>query len=954
MSYLNKVLVILLATIFTLTTITGTAVAQPKTLYETGSKHTITDGATLEHISRFTADGWLNINVLRIDTTNPNIKIDALANSQTTDQLSTVLTLAEENDALAAVNASFFNPMDGATGYPDGPIVRAGDLLATSGWYNQNKDEMASFSLDNAGHMLFNYWKNALTLTGLNDASFAVSQYNQPSRQQYNDITVLDNKWGPTTLGASEKYPDLVEILVSQGRVIEIRQALPAATIPAKGYVVISRGEQAGKLLESFRTGDPAKFTVTSNPNWSDLQMSVTGSSILVKDGQIPETFSFSTDSINNNNPRTLVGSSKDGKQLILVTVDGRQDNSVGLTQTESAQLMQELGAYNALNLDGGGSTTMVARKLGTSNLDIVNIPSDGSLRSVANGIGIFSQASPGSLAKLILETEDPNVFVHTSRKYTLRGVDSFSNPVEVNPRQIEWSVSGIEGRFIDNQFRPTSVGKGKIITKVGKLTAELDIRSLSAPVKLRLSSDKLEIPVGQSQTLQATGYDQQGFQAKIEPEDVQWAASGGIKDFQEGTIKAATVGAGYIEAGVGYVRAYTAVSIYADSTDAIYSFEDDHAFFQANPQIAQGIFQLSTDQVHGGNTSGQLVYDFVDDNSSGEASLVFTGAGLSLDSDTSGLAVWLYNTHENSNRVLGEVLDDTGEKHQLEIAPKLDWIGWKRIEVSLEEIKKPTNLRRLYVQNSDPVEGSGKIYFDDLTAKVVNHPVIDQSEIPQDSLLQDDANRTTEFVSGPDNFKFSVFGSRQESYNTLEEQLLNEMTSYINENLDMAVYTGSHAASAVRDMKKPALITETEYKAYNYKNCNFIQLDISKGGLRRSDPEQWLWLFKELDNLTGSNAFIVMSDAPATFINTKEGELLKDTLAEYREKSGKNVWVLFQGDVNQSELDRGVRYISCAGFSSSDFSPEKPTAAKYLEVTVMGNDITYELKDLLKESTSQ
>ncbi|MDR3542617.1 MAG: phosphodiester glycosidase family protein [Desulfosporosinus sp.] len=954
MAYLKKVLVIFLATIFAVTAFSGTAVAQPKTLYETSSKQTITDGATLEHISRFTADGWLNIKVLRIDTTNPNIKIDTLANSYVTDQLSTVLSLAEESGAVAAVNASFFNPLDGGTGYPDGPFVRGGDLLATSGWYNQNKDEMASFSLDKTGQMLFNYWKNDLTLTGSNQVSFAVSQYNQPSRQQYNDITVLDNKWGITTLGASETYPDLVEILVSQGRVAEIRQALPPVTIPANGYVVISRGEQAAKLLKSFKIGDPANFTVTSNPNWSDLQMSATGSSILVKDGQIPETFSFSTDSINDYNPRTLVGSSEDGKQLILVTVDGRQDNSIGLTQTQSAQLMQELGAYNALNFDGGGSTTMVARKLGTSNLEVVNIPSDGSLSPVASGIGIFSQASPGPLAKLILETEDPNIFVHTSRKFTLTGVDSFSNPVAVDPQKIEWSVSGIEGRFTDNQFQPTSVGQGKIIAKVGKLTAEVDIHSLSTPVKLRLSSDKLEIPLGQSQTLQVTGYDQQGYQAEIEPEDVQWAVSGKIDDFQEGTIKAATVGAGYIEAGVGDVRAYTAVSIYADSIAALYSFEDDQASFQADPQVAQGTFQLSTAQVHGGNTSGQLVYDFLDAKNSGEASLVFPGAGLPLDDDTSDIAIWIYNTHENSNRILGEVLDDAGKKHQLEIASKLDWLGWKEFEVSLGEIKKPTNLKRLYVQNTDPAEGIGTIYFDDLTAKVVNHPVIGQSQIPLDSICPDDANRATEFVSGPDNFKFSVFGSKQESYDTQEEQLLNKMTSYINDNLDMAVYTGSQAASAVRDMKKPALITGTDYKTYTYKNSNFIQLDISKGGLRRSDPEEWLWLFKELDKQTGSNAFIVMSDAPATFINAKEGELLKDTLAEYREKTGKNVWVLYRGDVNQSELDRGVRYISCAGFSSPDFSPEKLTAAKYLEVTVMGKDITYEFKDLLGKSTSQ
>jgi len=148
--------------------------------------------------------------------------------------------------------------------------------------------------------------------------------------------------------------------------------------------------------------------------------------------------------------------------------------------------------------------------------------------------------------------------------------------------------------------------------------------------------------------------------------------------------------------------------------------------------------------------------------------------------------------------------------------------------------------------------------------------------------------------------------------------------------------------------------MTESEYKTYAYKNSSFIQLDISQGGLRRSDPEQWLWLFEELDNLTGSNAFILMSDPPARFINAKEGELLKDILAEYREKTGKNVWVLFQGDENKSEMDRGVRYSSCAGFNSPDFSPVKPTGAKYLEVRVMGKDITYEFKDLRGERLSR
>ncbi|NLI92786.1 MAG: phosphodiester glycosidase family protein [Peptococcaceae bacterium] len=947
MSHLKKVMVTCLAVLFTVTTIPGVALALPEKLYQTSYQETITAGATLEHISRFTADGWLNIKVLRVDTGNPNIKIDALANSQISDKLSTLPALVEKTGAVAAVNASFYNIMDKGTGYPDGPFVLSGDLLSTSGWYNQTKDEMASFSLNNAGQMIFHYWKNDLTLAGSDQVTFAVSQYNQPSREQYNDITVLDQKWGSSTVGASKEFPDLVEILVSQGSVQEIRMAQPATTIPANGFVVVSRGAQAAKLLNGFRVGSPIKLNITSNPDWAGLQMSVTGSSILVKDGKIPEKFSFSTGSFDKRNPRTLVGSSRDGKQMILVTVDGRQDNSIGLTQTEAAELMQELGAYNALILDGGGSTTMVTRDPGTTSADVVNIPSEGALRSVANGIGIFSLASPGSLNKLMLETDDTNVFVNTSRKITLKGVDSNFNPVEIDPKQVQWSVSGVKGTFSGSQFRPSSAGSGKVTAKVGNLTATINIRSLSAPVKLSLDTKQLEVPLGQSRKLQVTGYDIEGFSALIEPENVQWKVNGKIGSCQNGTFSASAIGSGFIDAAVGSVHAYTGVSVYTDFTENKNLFEEKNADILAQSQAGRGSFEISNKNVHEGNNSGELTYDFFASGDLAEVSLVFRDKGISLHPGTSSLSLWLYNTHENSNKIWGEIMDASGKKHQIQFSSDLEWSGWKQLKVSLEEFKAPAYLTRIYIQNVDTSESFGKIFVDDLKAEVVNHPAIDQSKIPLDTAPKDEANRQVSYAPGQNNFKFSVFGSREEPESLQEKQLINKMTAYINKNLDLAVYTGVKAAPASKDLKKPALITGTGYKTYSYKNSTFIQLDISKGGLRRSDPKQWTWLFEELEKISGNNAFIVMSDTTANFINAKEAGLLKDTLADFRNKTGKNVWVLYQGSENRSELDRGVKYISCAGLETADPSKGKPVSAKYLQVTVQGKKITYEFKSL-------
>ena len=69
--------------------------------------------------------------------------------------------------------------------------------------------------------------------------------------------------------------------------------------------------------------------------------------------------------------PRTAVGFSRDSATLLLLTVDGRSSRSAGMTLVELASLMRRLGAWDAMNFDGGGSTTMVVGGA------LVNVPSD-------------------------------------------------------------------------------------------------------------------------------------------------------------------------------------------------------------------------------------------------------------------------------------------------------------------------------------------------------------------------------------------------------------------------------------------------------------------------------------------------------------------------------------------------------------------------------------------------
>lgn len=126
-------------------------------------------------------------------------------------------------------------------------------------------------------------------------------------------------------------------------------------------------------------------------------RQAVGGRPVLVRDSTIAsEVDTFGNAGFRARNPRTAAGIARNGTQLILVTVDGREYHNAGMTLREMAQLMLALGARDAINLDGGGSTTMVvAQPSAADSLRIVNHPSDkGGERAVGDALAIVRRCS--------------------------------------------------------------------------------------------------------------------------------------------------------------------------------------------------------------------------------------------------------------------------------------------------------------------------------------------------------------------------------------------------------------------------------------------------------------------------------------------------------------------------------------------------------------------------------
>jgi|SRR6185503_15325060 len=117
----------------------------------------------------------------------------------------------------------------------------------------------------------------------------------------------------------------------------------------------------------------------------------VGGRPVIVSDSAVTgHVDTFGNAGFRARNPRTAAGIARNGKELILVAVDGREYLNAGMTLRELADLMLGLGARDAINLDGGGSTTMVVADPASHALRIVNHPSDKEgERSVGDALAI-------------------------------------------------------------------------------------------------------------------------------------------------------------------------------------------------------------------------------------------------------------------------------------------------------------------------------------------------------------------------------------------------------------------------------------------------------------------------------------------------------------------------------------------------------------------------------------
>lgn len=144
-----------------------------------------------------------------------------------------------------------------------------------------------------------------------------------------------------------------------------------------------------------FKVGDSININLETEV--SNAFSGISGGAVLVKDGVAVSCYSCHI----RRAPRTAVAVEADGTSFMLVTVDGRSASFRGIRQSELAEFLISIGAYNAVILDGGGSTEMIAKDPYTGINEIKNFLSDGSERAIYNGLGIVNRLEPSGVFKV-------------------------------------------------------------------------------------------------------------------------------------------------------------------------------------------------------------------------------------------------------------------------------------------------------------------------------------------------------------------------------------------------------------------------------------------------------------------------------------------------------------------------------------------------------------------------
>lgn len=857
--------------------------ANPYVYYEKTDERLLTKNLVYSEYKQVTSEGLRDFYVLRVPLNDPNIKVKSTASLKEYGLKENVKMLLEENKALAGVNADFFG-MKGSYSMPFGTVIRDGNLISTNPRINQNKNEYSSFVIDNNNNPFMTYIKTKVTF--LNDGKKNLDIVSVNKVIDMLEPLCINKNAMSDTKSLDKRFPNLVKLVITNNTISYISKKGESVDIPDDGYIIVMSGLTADYNIAKFSVGQAAELKVESSIDLSHIDTMIGGVGRLLTNGKITHDDGCV---IKGRQPRTAIGITQDKSTLIMVVLDGRT-HSIGAEHDEIAQLMLRLGAYDAMHMDGGGSSTMVAPNAKTDALEVVNTLSDGVQRKVANAIGIYKPDAQNDMHSLKIDTNDKTAFKGLPFRVSVFGLDEYLNKIDIEP-EVTFSSDDADGRWENNLFYPSRTGKIKLTAAYENFTAQTEINCVNI-VSIKPSKNTIT----GSATLDVNGIGADGSSAHLTGVKFD-VIPNELGHVEENTFVPDKSGAGYIKCSVGDVAAYIDV-ILSNKTQSLGVIENKPTInFVGYPDNNCGTVEYSNDK---DDESIKLSCEFKTIGETVSSACVEFADGYNVGNPVN-LTFKVFGDKSNA-WLRARLFDANGNELTLDVAKQIDWEGWKDITVEIPEAAYPLSLKRLYIVSEQAT--SHTVYFGKISGlyktdvKKISHP---EDTKFKDVLQNDFANTKDDIICTG---KMMVDEKKKPANYSAVINKLNTAGVCLNvgeSNVPLSVKT----------------IKQNDYSVSKYKNTEIVSMTAAKGGLLNSNPKQWQSFEKDIAKSDSKNIIIMLDKSPQNFKSNKEFELFHSALNKLYQQQ-KNILVISCCNKNSVSVKDGVRYINLAALDNN------------------------------------
>lgn len=676
--------------------------------------------------------------VVRVDLQNPYVKIDVMngKDGQFTTKQSTG-GMAKENGAVAAVNGDYFNTT--SDGAPIGGQVTGGQLVSTP----SDIKGMYSFAVTTDGKPIIDEFAFSGSVTAEDGSSFPLaginkSSYNpESSSATYSHVDAMyiyTSAWKSTERPKNSATTP-VEVLVQNGVISQISDVggFTGMQVPQDGYILRTHGKAAEFVKNHLAVGQKLTTSYMLNSKTmgqsvdpSKLQTMIGGHTILVNNGKAA-SYSRDVSSIGGYRARTALGYSKDERYVYIVTVE-KNDNSSGMSLGELQSFMVDIGVWKGMNLDGGGSTTLVSRPLGENDATLTfNTEYGTQQRSVVNAVGVFSEAPKGELKGLKI-SGSPAILIGQQASFKLKGYDNYYNPVDTSGLTPTWKSSNGNIKVSGQTVTGVKPGTSTITAVSGQASTSMQVKVLGAGdlTALNVGSQTAPLQAGSTVSVPVTAVTKDGQKIEVPESALKWEFVGFKGSVKNGKLTVASVDP---DVQVGYAIARyngfsTAVILSAAGEDLWENFENVSypvQFTSNNPQVSGTAAVTQGTGDHAGSKVLQLTYDMTAGTGKMYAYAELNGtAGKAIAATATRMSIDMMG--DNSlNWARAELKDNNGQTVYVDLAKAIDWDGWKTIDIDLSDkgIAFPAQLKRVYVVNveegQDERAKTGTVAFDNI-----------------------------------------------------------------------------------------------------------------------------------------------------------------------------------------------------------------------------------------------